>query len=109
MQLPRWLFEAERAALLLSLLLLWPAFLSQLLVWRFTPKKKWNQTKVRCRGVNRGLQPHTARSAAAAARWSAAVGIGMAQTRSERPLCVTRRVPSIHRPRFAFRMPLRTG
>ena len=44
--LPRVFFWIELGGLLLSLLTLWPSYAAQMLVWRFTPRKKWSDTKV---------------------------------------------------------------
>lgn len=41
-----WLFHAERAGIIASLAMLWPLFLGQLLVFRFTPRRKWNDMKL---------------------------------------------------------------
>lgn len=43
---PRWLFDAELGVVIASLLCLWPLYALQLLVWRFSPRKKWVDTKV---------------------------------------------------------------
>lgn len=43
---PRWLFNLEWGIVLFSLLCLWPVYAAQLMLWRFTPRKKWIDTKV---------------------------------------------------------------
>ena len=48
--LPRWLFQAERAALLASLSFLWLLAASQIVAWRFTPRRRWIGTKVGAAG-----------------------------------------------------------
>jgi len=53
LELPRVFFWIELGGLLFSLLTLWPSYAAQMLVWRFTPRKKWIDTKVRHKKADR--------------------------------------------------------